>query len=84
MAVMLVQRRPDSPVLAVTPRQLLRTTLRPPRLQASPGELEWLIYSFAASANANDSLDIHSIWFSEFAVLPRRVEVQAMRRRRAC
>ena len=24
--------------------------------------------SFAASANAHDSLDIHSIWFSEYAV----------------
>ncbi len=41
MAVMLAQRRPDTPVLAVTPRQLLPTTLRPPRLQASPGELEY-------------------------------------------
>ncbi len=41
MAVMFAQRRPDTPVLAVIPQQLLPTTLRPPRLQASPGELEY-------------------------------------------
>ncbi len=41
IAVMLAQRRPDTPVLAVTPRQLLPTTLRPPRLQASPGESKY-------------------------------------------